>query len=147
MKVANVLKDSLSKSKGYGYVIYNDVEDLITSSLYLSEERFFENNYEKHIGFSINLKDNYPITYTINVFQANKTKELHNDIAIEVLKAIFDNESQKAISEFNKRLEAAIKGEEVKEEWITINGKPVRFGATGYDCFMISVWKYKPEVQ
>lgn len=144
MKVANVLKDSLSKSKGYGFVMYNETEYLITSSFYESGQRFYEDLYEMHIGLTIYMRDDDPVTYAINVSRPNKAKELHWDVAVEFLKAIFDKDAQKAIAEFDKRLDASIKGIELKEEWITVNNKPVRLGATGYEGFMIDVWKYKP---
>lgn len=144
MKVANTLKDSLGKSKGYGYVIYDVEDEFIASSFYGNSQKFYENIYETHMGFCINMRDIDIVIYELDIFQADEVKEKHRDVIVEYFKGIFDKDAQKAINEFDKRLNAAIEGNRIEEQWITLNGKPVRFGATGHNRFRLDVWKYKP---
>lgn len=143
--VIKALKNNLDKSKGYGYVQYNETGNLIGSTFFESAKGFYEDKYAMHVSLGIFMRENDPITYTLNISRVKETKELHKDVVVEFLKSIFGKDAQRAINEFDIRLDAALSGERLPEEWITIAGKEICLGKVG-NGFRITVWKYKPDV-
>lgn len=82
---------------------------------------------------------NHP--YSITVFVPDSVKELHMDFVNAVFKHLFDKESEKAVSQFNRYIDLSAKTTEAFEDKLSLNGRAVRFyKVSGKNTF--SVWIY-----
>lgn len=120
IQTAYVLKNNLSKSKGWGYVGYNPGSQTIGSTFYDSEQRFKENNFDMHFGIDIELTY-MSVNYYIVVFQSQKVKSLHREVIMEIFNKIFEKDSNKAMEQFDKYIELGIENAPAKNETFLFN--------------------------
>lgn len=141
IQTAYVIKNNLSKSKGWGYVGYNPGSQTIGSTFYDSEQRFKENNFDMHWDISIDLF--FPeLSYYIVVFQPQKIKALHRDVVVEIFNKIFGEDSSKAMEQFDKYIELGISNALTKNETFLFNNLEVYINKPENDeGFAISIYE------
>jgi hypothetical protein len=107
--VIRVMKDSMSKSKGYPYIGYNPSDELVFTGYYKSKEAFEESSIFKDCSFSIRMSEWELNGYDFNIFVAKATKELHRDVFVDLLNHLLEDEAERAIKDLDHILDLAIK--------------------------------------
>lgn len=142
-ETAVTLNNSISKTKGYGVMNYNPYDQIVSASFFESKESLEESDFNVQLGFSI-----YPMgeeiishPYSMTVFVPNRVKKLHMDFMSAVFKHLFEKDSEKAVSKFNRYIDLSAKTAEAFEDKLSLNGRLVRFyKVSGKNSF--SVWIY-----
>ena len=145
-KTAVALNENIGKSKGYSFISYSPFAQTVSGSFYSSKEDFesYQNGELKvHMGFSINISDDPSVEfpYLITVYDSAKVAELHMDVISTVLKEIFTDDSDTAITLFEQYIKMSSDKSSVSDETKTISGRKIRiFKLEGDSVF--SMWIY-----
>ncbi len=142
-QTATVLNDSITETSGYGVMNYNPYDQIVSASFFESKEAMEESDFNVQLGFGI-----YPMgeeimshPYSMTVFVPDRVKELHMDFVNAVFKHLFNKDSEKAVSQFNRYINLSAKTEIRAEDNFTLNGRKARFyKVSGENAF--TVWIY-----
>lgn len=142
-QTAVVLKESVSKTEGCGVLNYNPYDQIVSASFFESKESLAESDFNVQLGFGIYSMEEEIIShpYSLTVFVPDRVKELHMSFVSSLFKYLFDEDSEKADSQFNRYIDLSKKTDEAFEDKLSLNGRAVRFyKVSGKNTF--SVWIY-----
>ena len=145
IRTANVIKDSLGKSKGYGYVVYAPGgQGCISASFFDSMQKFFESSYDSEMGITIEMGDGFDHSYYVVIHQPDRVKELHRDLVVEMFESLFENDGSKAMAVFDKFIEFGINQSGAKDEIFCFNKRKLRVYKLDYDIrFAMQIYPKK----
>lgn len=126
---AVALNNCTGKSKGYLSVVYNPFDQIINGGFYHDKDSYDQSDLNIEMSFSIHNSDDKSIEhpYTITVFKPEEVKKLHRDVISETFKSLFENDSDKAMEEFDKYLELSLKRGPAKESTYYFNKRKTLF--------------------
>ncbi|MCX7921390.1 MAG: S-layer homology domain-containing protein [Clostridia bacterium] len=135
---AQVLCRSISKSKGYSYVVYNPGEESVIAYFYRAVDSFKTNKEDFEMSIMVYLKHDPSrgFSYSITVSNPDKIKELHRAVVMELFGVLFGKETNKAIAEFDRYIEVAKALGKPANDKYTFNKRNIEFkheqGSTGF---------------
>jgi hypothetical protein len=107
--VIRVMKDSMSKSKGFARIGYNPTDELVFTGYYKSKEAFEESSIFCDCGFDIRMAEWELNGYDFTIFDAKATKELHREVFVDLLNHLLEDEAERAIKDLDHIIDLAIK--------------------------------------
>ncbi len=143
--LAYLMQNSMGKSKGWYDVIYSPSVDYICSGFFDSEKSFKQSDFNMRMSLHIDLgrNDNIVPTYSINVYDSSKVKDIHTEAMAEAFKYLFGQDYQKAIGVFNKYIEEGVHGTvKISDTNYTFNNRKVNIYRPDYSGgFVFNIYK------
>ncbi len=136
---ANAFVNVGKKSKGFAIEGISDISQ-VTHVFYESEEAY-EQSGNRQLAVTIDTEDNMEelkSPYDIFVYDAEAVKRLHRDSIYEMFKYWFEDDTDKAMEDFDRYLEYAISNDqESRMETFEYNGRLVGFSKAPGNCAYI----------
>lgn len=142
-QTAVVLKENVSKTKGFGMMDYNPYDQLISASFYNDKVAMEESDLNIQLIFTIYPADtkNQDPTYVVTVCDPRQTKELHMEFITAVFHSLFDKDADIALSQFEKNTDLFTKSEAAYEENLSLNNRKVIFyKVAGHESFSVRIF-------
>lgn len=134
---ANAFKTAWPMSKGYVCTGFSEQDHVIMYVFYDSKEIYYKDSSKMHMGIDIDTINDIRLMerpYNITLYDATAVKSLHRDVIYEMFKFWFEQDTDKAMAEFDRYLDYAIKGDqEHRIEEITYNQRLMFFYKIGGD--------------
>lgn len=145
INAANAFRNVGDKSKGFVVSGFSEVGHVIYYSFFESEESFMQNSV-LNIQMFVNMNTINDIRlmetpYHMTIYNAEAVKRLHRDVIYDMFRFWFDAEADKAMAEFDRYLDYAIRyDQEHRIEEITYNDRLMFFYRVGgTDGFTLSI--------
>ena len=106
--VIRVIKESMSKSKGYQVLSYNATDESIYFDLYKSKKTFEDNSIFSDCGIGIRMAEWELNGYDVDIFDAITTMELHREVIVDLIDFLLKDKAETVIKDLDYMIELAM---------------------------------------